>query len=87
MIKRLIKKTVTAAAVAGILVSCGGNAKKQEVDMTDVDLIVKELSFDVQQPTTAQIEEAFNTKNVEYSSIACALISSVVLLISSCVGL
>ena len=30
MIKRLIKKTVTAAAVAGMLVSCGGNAKKQE---------------------------------------------------------
>lgn len=72
MIKRLIKKTVTAAAVAGILVSCGGNAKKQEVDMTDVDLIVKELSFDCQQPTAAQIEDAFNAKNVEYSSIACA---------------
>ena len=72
MLKRLIKKTVTAAAVAGILVSCGGTAKKQEVDMTDVDLIVKELSFDCQQPTAAQIEDAFNAKEVEYSAIACA---------------
>ena len=71
MIKRLIKKTVTAAAVAGIFVSCNGPAKNQ-VDMTDVDLIVKELSFESQQPTAAQIEDAFNAKNVEYSSIACA---------------
>ena len=71
MIKRLVKKTVTAAAVAGILVSCSGPAKNK-VDMTDVDLVVRELSFNAQQPTAAQIEEAFNAKNVEYSSIACA---------------
>ena len=60
------------AAFAGILISCKSSSNKTEVDMTDVNLVVKELSFDVAQPTAAQIEDAFNAKEIEYSSIACA---------------
>ena len=67
----LFKKTIMAAAISGVFVSCNGSASNK-VDMSDVNLVVKELSFDAAQPTAEQIENAFNAKNVEYSSIACA---------------
>lgn len=39
--------------------------------MEDKTLIVKELSFATEEPTFAEIESAFNEKNIEYNKIAC----------------
>ena len=39
--------------------------------MKDVDLVVKELAFSSAKPSAAEIENAFNAKEIEYSSIAC----------------
>lgn len=74
-------KTILAAA-AGILISCGSASsdttmekveiKTNQETMEDMTLTVKELSFNTAQPTTEEIEAAFNAKGVEYSPIACA---------------
>lgn len=74
-------KTILAAA-AGILISCGSSSsdktmekveiKTNQETMEDKTLIVKELSFKTSKPSAAEIEAAFNAKNVEYNSIDCA---------------
>ena len=77
------KKLLALAAFAGILISCKSNsahknttkeepvAVKIENTMEDKTITVKELAFDVEKPSAAQIEEAMNAKNVEYNQIAC----------------
>ena len=77
-----LKRGTIMAAAAGILISCGSAAsdkpmekveiKTNQETMEDQTLIVKDLSFNIAQPTAAEIEAAFNAKNVEYSPIACA---------------
>ena len=77
------KKLFALAAFAGILISCKSSsaeknttkeepvAVKIENTMEDKTITVKELAFDVEKPSAAQIEEAMNAKNVEYNQIAC----------------
>ena len=77
------KKLFALAAFAGILISCKSTsaeknttkeepvAVKIENTMEDKTITVKELAFDVEKPSAAQIEEAMNAKNVEYNQIAC----------------
>ena len=77
------KKLFALAAFAGILISCKSSsadknttkeepvAVKIENTMEDKTITVKELAFDIEKPSAAQIEEAMNAKNVEYNQIAC----------------
>ena len=77
------KKLFALAAFAGILISCKSTsaeknttkeepvAVKIENTMEDKTITVKELAFNVEKPSAAQIEEAMNAKNVEYNQIAC----------------
>ena len=78
-----LKRIISMAVVAGILVSCNNssNTKKQtevlpakditENTMEDKTLIVKELEFTAEKPSAQEIEDALNAKNVEYNQIDC----------------
>lgn len=78
-----LKRIISVAVVAGILISCNNSAttKKQteelpakditENTMEDKTLIVKELEFAAEKPSAQEIEDALNAKNVEYNQIAC----------------
>ena len=79
----MLKRLFTLAAFAGILISCKcSSADKntaaaepektiKENMMEEKTLTVKELTFAVEKPSAAEIEDAFNAKGVEYNQIAC----------------
>lgn len=76
-------RPISLAVVAGILISCNNssaekqqaaNLNVQETDSTimeDKTLSVKELEFSSALPTAEEIENAFNSRNVEYNAISC----------------
>ena len=76
-------RLVSLAVVAGILISCNNSSaeNKQDANLTvqkddstimeEKTLSVKELEFSSAMPAAEEIENAFNSRNVEYNPISC----------------
>ena len=76
-----LKMYIATVLSACIFASCGNNSgtqtavqaetKTENNMMENKTITVKELSFSSEKPSTAEIEEAMNAKNVEYNQINC----------------